>query len=88
MEVEWSDRAYEQPGGELQGVIEFCENTKAGFTPLVTPKSGGGDIEVDGRRISFRPVSVACHWIGMYIENMINEGRHPLSGQSFIRSFG
>ncbi len=58
-EIKWSDRAWENPSGELRALATFCKTTGL-IDALVLTRSSAGTKSVSGIRMIFGPLSAAC----------------------------
>ncbi len=71
VEVKWSDKPFEHPGG-LKSVIEFCRQNELGEV-TITSRTSSGVKSVAGIRMTFVPSSIYCYSVGRDV--IMNPGR-------------
>ena len=63
VEIKWSDRAWQDPEGELKGLRHFLSQHSLSRAPVVTTLSASGTQIVDGISIEFSPSALHCYTI-------------------------
>jgi hypothetical protein len=76
-EIKWSDRSADRPHEELKSLISFCK--KNGLSEaFVFGKSRITDIEIQGVKLMFRPLSAHCYTNArIYFDDPIVKGLDP-----------
>lgn len=66
VEIKWSDRPPHEPRS-LRGIRDLATRHPLAETPLVTTRTHGGSMEIDGIRIEFVPVALYCYTIARHV---------------------
>lgn len=76
IEVKWSDRALDEPRKELAGPLQFAKENKLKQL-IVTTRSRGDSMVVDGIEITFLPTSIFALVPGAQIKQLVERGESP-----------
>ena len=77
-EIKWSDRAWENPSGELRALVTFCKTTGLDDA-LVLTRSSVGTKSVGGIRMIFGPLSALCLIVvHVHVQASLDQGVNPL----------
>ena len=72
VEIKWSDRAVQDPEGELKGLRRFLvQHPKLARAPLVTTLTQTAQRQLDGHTIDFSPSALHCCTIA---RNLLRQG--------------
>jgi uncharacterized protein len=75
VEVKWSDRIVNNVG-ELEALVEFCQNNILSQSPLVTTKTITDQVSIKGVMVRFKPIAEYVYTVGKnLLKNKVTENK-------------